>query len=452
MDKIAKLKILIVDDEPSICKSIADILEDEGHTVKTCLNGRHALIEFKIFRPDLIFLDIWMPELGGIEVLQSMREIDSSRSVVMMSGHATIDTAVKATRLGAQEVLEKPLELDRILKIVLSVQLAKNPQISTQKLPLLELTGSSSFVSTTKKQIALIGPKNASVLITGENGTGKEIVAKLIHQNSPRGTQPFVAVNCAAIPEDLIESELFGHEKGSFTGASQARKGKFELADKGTLFLDEIGDMSLRTQAKILRAIQEKTCERVGAQHTYETDVRIIAATNKDLIDEIKEGRFREDLYYRLNVVPIAMTPLRDRKEDVLPLAKFFLNRLKDESGREVKLSEYAEKILVAHDWPGNVRELKNAIERAVILSNGETVSASDFTWLSHSEPIDQGVIDSQLTLRQAKSDFERSYILAKLEENDWNISRTAEALGIERTHLHRKLKSYDIDLKSLKG
>jgi two-component system nitrogen regulation response regulator NtrX len=446
------LNILIVDDEPSICSSLAGALSDEGHVVKTAANGKLGLIDFKLSTPDLVFLDIWMPELGGIETLQAMREINSSIPIIIMSGHATIETAVKATKLGAFEVLEKPLELERLLGIVDSIIRQRlNESSVSSKVSALELSGTSPFVVQMRKQISMVGPRNASVLITGENGTGKEIVARMIHQASPRSNAPFIAINCAAIPDELIESELFGHEKGSFTGAIHARKGKFEQAHRGTLFLDEIGDMSLRTQAKILRVLQERVCERLGGTHTYEVDVRIIAATNKDLQEEIKSGRFREDLYYRLNVVPLRMTPIRERREDILPLANSFLAKLRDESGSQVSLSEFAEKMLVAHDWPGNVRELKNAIERAVILSNGQTVSAADFTWLGQSQTSDQSAKEAS-TLRQAKTDFERTYIIAKLEESDWNVTKAAETLGIERSNLHRKLRSFDIDPKKLKG
>lgn len=446
------LKILVVDDETSICDSLAGALSDEGYRVLTAHNGRQGLIEYKVKKPDMVFLDIWMPEMGGIETLQAMREADSSIPVVIMSGHATIETAVKATKLGAFEVLEKPLELERILELVEQVIALKRKDASPNRAdPDLDLVGESSFVRQMRKQISVVGPRNAWVLITGENGSGKEVVAKLIHNASTRATKPFIAINCAAIPDELIETELFGHEKGAFTSAVSTRRGKFELAHQGTLFLDEIGDMSLRTQAKILRILQERVFERVGGQESLPADVRVIAATNKDLVEEIKQGRFREDLYYRLNVIPMQMVPLRERREDILPLARHFLERLKEGSASVVCLSEFAEKILVAHDWPGNVRELKNAIERAVILSDGHSISASDFTWLGSSPSSDLRAKEYS-SLKEAKSDFERSYILAKLEENDWNVSKTADALGIERSNLHRKLRLYDLDSKKLKG
>ncbi len=447
-NNLEHLKILVVDDEMSICESLSGVLSDEGHKVRTVNNGRDALIEVKVARPDMVFLDIWMPGMDGIQTLQAIRELDSSVPIVIMSGHATIETAVKATKLGAFEVLEKPLELNRILSLVGQVVHLKLKDLQSAKNQ-LDLIGTSSFVQQMRKQVAIIGPKNAWVLITGENGSGKEVVARMVHNSSARSKHPFIAVNCAAIPDELIESELFGHEKGAFTSAVSSRKGKFELANHGTIFLDEIGDMALRTQAKILRILQEKVFERVGGHQSLEADVRVVAATNKDLVEEIKQGRFREDLYYRLNVIPLKMVPLRERREDILPLAKYFLSTLKDERQGEVTLSEFAEKILVAHDWPGNVRELKNALERAVIMSDGKTISAADFTWLSTTNEISA---KTTLSLKEAKSDFERNYILGKLEENEWNVTRTADALGIERSNLHRKLRSYDIDLQKLKG
>ncbi|MCX6116314.1 MAG: sigma-54 dependent transcriptional regulator [Proteobacteria bacterium] len=450
MSQEGHLKILIVDDEISICEGLAGILTDEGHKTRTCTSGRDALIEYKVMRPDMVFLDIWMPGMDGIQTLQAMREIDSNIPILIMSGHATIETAVKATKLGAHEVLEKPLELERILALLQNILELKRKGDASAK-GQLELVGDSQFVQNMKRQVAVVGPRNAWVLITGENGTGKEVVARMIHNSSPRSKHNFVAVNCAAIPEELIESELFGHEKGAFTSAVTVRKGKFELAHQGTIFLDEIGDMSLRTQAKILRILQEKVFERVGGQQSMDADVRVVAATNKDLVEEIRQGRFREDLYYILNVIPLKMVPLRDRPEDILPLARHFLAVLKDEKQSEITLSDFAEKILMGHDWPGNVRELKNALERAVVMSDGKTISASDFTWLSQGAESEQ-TKKVAVSLKAAKSDFERNYILDKLEENEWNVTRTADMLGIERSNLHRKLRSYDIDLQKLKG
>lgn len=447
------LRVLIIDDEPSICESLAGALTDEGCQVFTAANGRQGLIEFKLAAPDIVFLDIWMPGMDGIATLQALREINEVIPVVIMSGHATIDTAVRATKLGAFEVLEKPLDLDRILGLIeqASQLKQKDTPSSTQRPNEYELIGSSSFVTQTKKQISVVGPKNAWVLITGENGTGKEVVARAIHNASPRADRPFVAINCAAIPDELIESELFGHERGAFTNAINTRKGRFELAHTGTIFLDEIGDMSLRTQAKILRILQEKVFERVGGHESISVDVRVIAATNKDLSEEIKAGHFREDLYYRLNVIPIRMKPLRERREDIIPLANHFLKTMSTEPNRELKLQEDAQQVLMTYDWPGNVRELKNAMERTVILVDRTEITAESLIWLTSSS---DGEFNQRHygSLKAAKSDFERTYILGKLEENDWNVSKTADALGIERSNLHRKLRSYEIDPKKLKG
>lgn len=447
------LRVLIVDDEPSICESLAGVMTDEGCRVVTASNGRQGLIEFKVQRPDIVFLDIWMPGMDGIATLQALREADETVPIVIMSGHATIDTAVRATKLGAFEVLEKPLDLDRILRLIeqaMDLRLKNSSGIAKKPME-ADLVGTSSFVTLLKKQISVIGPKNAWVLITGENGTGKEVVARSIHNASSRADRPFVAINCAAIPDELIESELFGHERGAFTNAIATRKGRFELAHTGTIFLDEIGDMSLRTQAKILRILQEKVFERVGGHESIAVDVRVVAATNKDLPEEIKQGRFREDLYYRLNVIPLRMKPLRERREDIVPLAEHFIKTVSGESHVPLRLAEDAQNLLMNYEWPGNVRELKNAMERTVIMNVGPEVDAESFAWLSVSDDFENGPRNFG-SLKEAKSDFERSYILGKLEENDWNVSKTADALGIERSNLHRKLRSYEIDPKKLKG
>lgn len=447
------LRVLIIDDEPSICESLAGALTDEGCQVATAENGRQGLVAFKIQRPDLVFLDIWMPGMDGIATLQALREIDEGVPVVIMSGHATIDTAVRATKLGAFEVLEKPLDLERILGLVDQANQLKQKNLpgSIRRASDVDLVGTSSFVVQVKKQISVVGPKNAWVLITGENGTGKEVVARAIHNASPRADRPFVAINCAAIPDELIESELFGHERGAFTNAITTRKGRFELAHTGTIFLDEIGDMSIRTQAKILRILQEKVFERVGGHESITVDVRVIAATNKDLPEEIKAGHFREDLYYRLNVIPIRMKPLRERREDIVPLAIHFLKTMGEDTGRTLRLEDDAQQLLMSYDWPGNVRELKNAMERTVILVDRSEITAESLAWLTGSS---EGEFNHRHygSLKAAKSDFERTYILGKLEENDWNVSKTADALGIERSNLHRKLRSYEIDPKKLKG
>lgn len=447
------LRVLIVDDEPSICESLAGVMMDEGCHAITASNGRNGLIEFKLQRPDMVFLDIWMPGMDGIATLQALREADETVPVVIMSGHATIDTAVKATKLGAFEVLEKPLDLDRILRLVEQASELRMKTLSgpAKKPTEINVIGVSPFVTQLKKQISVVGPKNAWVLITGENGTGKEVVARAIHNASLRADKPFVAINCAAIPDELIESELFGHERGAFTNAISTRKGRFELAHTGTIFLDEIGDMSLRTQAKILRILQEKVFERVGGHESITVDVRVIAATNKDLPEEIKLGRFREDLYYRLNVIPIRMKPLRERREDIMPLATHFLQTIASPPNSALHITDDGEQLLMAYDWPGNVRELKNAMERTAILADGPEVDASKLEWLVGVDDGESGQRNFG-SLKEAKSDFERTYILGKLEENDWNVSKTADALGIERSNLHRKLRSYEIDPKKLKG
>ncbi len=444
-----KLKALIVDDERGIRESLSGVVEDEGWESLAVENGEKALIECRVSLPDLVFLDIWMPGMDGISVLQKLRELNSKLPVVIMSGHATIETAVKATRLGAFDVLEKPLELQKIVSLLEQAKVLIGSQPEASK-SYQDIIGISAAVELVRKQVAAVGPKNASVLITGENGSGKDVVARMIHGHSPRADKPFVAINCAAIPDELIEAELFGHVKGAFTNAINDRKGRFEQAHQGTIFLDEIGDMSLKTQAKILRVLQEKVFERVGGHQTIAVDVRVIAATNRDLQQEIKNGRFREDLFYRLNVIPINVRPLRERKEDIPLLISHFLRDISTGHGARLSLTDEAVRALVDYHWPGNVRELKNYLERIAIMSAGPEIGLSDLPpeilAASHDDA------RKAQTLRDAKSDFERSYILDKLEENEWNVSRTADVLNIERSNLHRKLKSFDIDPKKLKG
>jgi two-component system nitrogen regulation response regulator NtrX len=449
-----KMRALIIDDEKSIGESLVGVIEDEGWQASAVLNGSRGLVECKLNPPDLVFLDIWMPQMDGITVLQQIKDMNPDIPVVIMSGHATIETAVKATRLGAFEVLEKPLELQRILALlgqarIIAEKAGEGPGESNVQ----DLIGTSPNTMSLRKQIAAVGPKNASVLIVGENGAGKEVVARLIHNLSPRANKPFVAINCAAIPEELIEAELFGHVKGAFTNAVADRKGRFELAHQGTIFLDEVGDMSLKTQAKVLRVLQEKSFERVGDNKTLNVDVRVIAATNRDLPLAIKQGSFREDLFYRLNVIPLTVRPLRERRQDIPLLVDHFMKLFSEAEGTPIRLSEDALRVLVAYDWPGNVRELKNNLERLVILSSGPEIGLDDLPdeiTSGNSEKLD--LSKTGQSLKTAKSDFERSYILGKLEECDWNVSKTADALNIERSNLHRKLKSYEIDPKKLKG
>lgn len=448
---------LIIDDEESICEALAGVLGDEGWRTVTAHSGRQGMVEYKVNPPDIVFLDVWMPGMDGIETLQHLKEMRDGIPIVIMSGHGTIETAVKATKLGAFDFLEKPLSLEKILPMIEHAQkLHKRRNEDPGSLKRHEMIGESPAMQQIAKQVRMVAPRNAWVLITGENGTGKEVVAMNLHALSSRADRPFVAVNCAAIPEELIESELFGHVKGAFTGAVAAQRGKFELADKGTLFLDEIGDMSLRTQAKILRVLQEQQFERLGDDQTIKVDVRVIAATNKDLSAEIKAGAFREDLFYRLNVVPFHLSPLRERQEDIPALAEHFLRHMANEL-KEAKreLDDQAMEALKAYAWPGNVRELRNLIERLCIMAPDPIIRFADLP-----EAMTAGVAKGDLaaslagqaaTLKEAKSDFERTFILDKLQENQWNVSKTAEAIGIERSNLHRKLRAYNIDPKRLK-
>ncbi len=452
--------ILIVDDEISIRESLTGILQDEGFQPISVESGEAAIERISEEKPDLVLLDIWMPGMDGMETLTRIRDIYPDQLVVMMSGHGTIETAVKATKLGAYDFIEKPLSLEKVL---LSIQNAakvgklveENRELKAKIGKEYEMIGSSKPIKDLKAQIKIAAPTSGWVLITGENGTGKELVARAIHQNSHRLDKAFVEVNCAAIPEELIESELFGHEKGSFTGATTQRRGKFDQAHQGTLFLDEIGDMSLKTQAKVLRILQEHKFERVGGNKTIEVDVRVIAATNKNLEKEISVGNFREDLYYRLNVIPFHVPALRERKADVLHLANHFLEYFCSKESRDTKkLDDDAINAIKNYPWPGNVRELKNLIERLVIMSPGNTITINqlpqaicDKRQLSGTKY--QSVISlSAATFRKAKEEFEKEFLIQKLKENEWNISRTAEAIEIERSNLHRKIKSYGIELK----
>ncbi len=446
---------LIIDDEDNIRKTLADVFEDEGWQSVTAENGKIGLQLFSKKQPDLVLLDVWMPGLDGIETLQRMRHLNPKTPIVIMSGHGTIETAVRATKLGAFDYLEKPLSLDKIFpllehaKQIRSFQEEKNRQSSIP-----EMIGNSPLISQIKRQINMVAPRNAWILITGENGTGKEVVARHIHDKSSRAAKTFVAVNCAAIPEELIESELFGHSKGAFTNAIAMKKGKFEMAHQGTLFLDEIGDMSLRTQAKILRILQEQAFERVGSTDTLTVDVRVVAATNKDLKEQIKVGNFREDLYYRLNVVPFHLPPLRERGEDVFELTQYFLAKMAIELGEPQKsLSIDAQKVMREYPWPGNIRELKNLLERVCIMSDSEVIDGELLRELlgdsgKAGDSLSQEFLAAS-TLKQAKTDFERAYILGKLEENQWNITKTADAIGLERSNLHRKMKLYGIEPKA---
>lgn len=442
---------LIIDDEEKIRKALAAVIEDEGWKVIEAADGSKGLQLFARQEPDLVLLDVWMPGIDGIDTLQKMKQLKPQIPVVIMSGHGTIETAVRATRIGAFDYLEKPLSLDKIYPLLDHAKRIRSySEEQSHSSP--DLIGNAESILQIKRQINLVASKNAWVLITGENGTGKEVVANHIHQKSTRAKKPFVAVNCAAIPEELIESELFGHAKGAFTNAIAAKKGKFELANHGTIFLDEIGDMSLRTQAKILRILQEQQFERLGTTETQHVDVRVIAATNQDLKELIKEGRFREDLFYRLNVVPFHLPPLRERGDDVFDLAQFFLGKMAKELGEQPKqISDQALQVMRDYPWPGNIRELKNLLERICIMSDQNVVEADVLrAYLEIDDKADSNSNElmNASNLKQAKSDFERAYILGKLEENQWNITKTAEAIGLERSNLHKKMKLYGIEPK----
>jgi two-component system nitrogen regulation response regulator NtrX len=447
--------ILIVDDEKSICESLGSILTDEGYEVLTAASGEEALKIIKEELPSLVILDIWLPGIDGIETLKMIKSQYSQIRVIMISGHGTIETAVKATKLGAFDFFEKPLSMEKVILIVNHVfeliNLEEENKLLKQKISQdYELTGNSEPILELKEMISIVAPTNAWILIMGENGTGKELVARSIHRLSKRAYKPFVEVNCAAIPEDLIESELFGHEKGAFTGATEKKRGKFDLAHEGTLFLDEVADMSLKAQAKILRILQEKKFERVGGNTFIPTDVRVLAATNKDLELEMEAGRFRQDLYYRLNVIPLRVPPLRERKEDIPILTNWFLKEFSLKEHEEGKtIADDALTRLIEHDWPGNVRELKNFIERLVIMVPQDVITAKDIPLLmeeDHEVPEAALPLFASESFRTAKMDFEKEYIIKKLKEFDGNISKTAEAIGLERSNLHRKIKRYGLD------
>jgi two-component system nitrogen regulation response regulator NtrX len=449
--------ILVVDDEESICKSLKAILSEEGYQVLVAGSGEDAVKIVEEEMPQLVLLDIWLPGMDGLETLKAIKKISPQALVIIMSGHGTIETAVKATKLGAFDFIEKPLSLDKIIILVnnalnLSRLQEENVLLKQKVSHQYELTGSSQVITELKEMISIVAPTNAWILIMGENGTGKELVARSIHHLSLRSHKDIVEVNCAAIPEELIESELFGHEKGAFTGATEKKRGKFDLAHEGTIFLDEVADMSLKAQAKILRILQEKKFERVGGNKLIDMDVRVLAATNKDLEEEMKAGRFRQDLYYRLHVIPLCVPTLRERKEDIKPLVERFLLDFTIKEGLEPKvLTDDALAMLMKHDWPGNVRELKNIIERMIILTSSDEITDKDIPPLNIKEESEAAFGAPSVTgdsLKDAKMDFERQFILKKLEENEGNISKTAEAIGLERSHLHKKLKNLKVSVK----
>jgi two-component system, NtrC family, nitrogen regulation response regulator NtrX len=457
-------RVLVVDDEKGIREALQQLLEYEEIEVEACASGSEALQRYPEFRPHLVLLDVKMQGMDGLETLRKLRELDPHAQVVMISGHGTIQTAVEATQLGAYDFLEKPLDTDRILLTLRNalqhVDLAsENVRLKAEVHSQYEIVGSSRGVKQMIERIEKVAPTAARVLITGENGTGKELVARAIHALSPRARGPFVEVNCAAIPSELIESELFGHMKGSFTGAFADRAGKFELADGGTLFLDEIGDMSLSAQAKVLRALEEGVISRVGSGKPLAVDVRVVAATNKDLQAEIAAGRFREDLLYRLNVVPIEVPPLRTRRADVPQLVEHFAAQLGRSAGLPPKrFDPEAVQRLAAYDWPGNIRELRNAIERLFILAPGPVVTADDVQRVAGvgsgpgaaARTLSAADVAGAPWLRAAtfeefKQVAERTYIMAKLKEHDWNVSETARTLEMPRSNLYKKIERYGL-------
>ncbi len=449
-EEMSHSSILIVDDEPNILTSLRRALEVEGYRALVADSGPRALELTPQEGPDLVLLDLVMPEMKGLEVLRRLKEQQPELPVVMMSGNATIEDAVEATKLGAYDFVEKPLSTEKILiTIENALKLARlwreNVELRRQA-GNFEMIGKSPAMEGIFEVIRKTAPSQGRVLITGPNGTGKELVARAIHQHSRRREAPFVKVNCAAIPQELIESELFGHEKGAFTGAANMRKGKFELAHKGTLFLDEIGDMSANAQAKVLRALQENEIERVGGQGAIKVDVRVVAATNKNLAEEIARGRFREDLFYRLNVVPVEVPSLRERKQDIPALAEHFLQLACQANDRRLGGFERgAINLLMQHDWPGNVRELKNSIERLVILAGGEVITEAD---VGRAFPAVKPVPSAYrrgVSLKEMVAAAEREIINRALEEHDGQVSKTAADLQVERSHLYKKLKALGI-------
>ena len=448
-------RILVVDDEPEIRRSLAGVLEDEGYLTETAASGEACLEALPGGAFELVLLDIWLPGIDGMDVLDRIQAIPMNERpvVVVISGHGSIEAAVKATKLGAFDFLEKPLSIAKI-SVVVKNALAhralalENSQLKQDSTGNNRIIGESVPMKALRQQLSLMAATNGRVLIYGESGTGKELVAHALHALSSRAAEPFVEVNCAAIPEELIESELFGHIKGSFTGAHEDKIGKFQKADAGTLFLDEVGDMSLRTQAKVLRALEEQRFEPVGGPGSVQVDVRVVAATNKNLEEEIDRGNFREDLFYRLNVIPFAVPPLRDRREDIPLLADYFLREFTTAYGRKPKeLTPEAYNVLAEYHWPGNVRELKNLIERIVILNPQVRVDARHIPLAGTRKPQDRP-LDRFGSLQEVREAAERDYILRKLEETAGNVTRTAELLGLERSNLYRKMKTLGIGPK----
>jgi len=447
--------VLIVDDESGIRQSLQGILEDEGYRSDVAETGEACLESLQQKKFDVVLLDIWLPGMDGLETLAKIREFENAPEVIMISGHGTIETAVRATKLGAYDFLEKPLSIDKTLILVKNAIDAKrlrreNSELKKQLTPKSAIVGESIPMKALRQQIQIMAPTNGRVLIYGESGTGKELVAHAIHVQSLRKDAMFVELNCAAIPEDLIESELFGHRRGSFPAATGDKEGKFQRAHGGTLFLDEIGDMSLKTQSKVLRTLDEQRITPVGSSEWMEVDVRVIASTNKDLEEEISHGNFREDLFYRLNVIPFSVPPLRERAEDIPLLARYFLKEFSAAYGRRPReITDDAIETLMRYSWPGNVREMRNVIERIVIMNPTTTrFDRKHLPPLVHRDGSRRSGVQEFSTLHQARAAYERDYILKKLDENHGNISRTAEVLGLERSHLYRKMKTLGIAVR----
>ncbi len=446
-------RILVVDDEPGIRQSLCGVLSDEGYDSAAVTSGEECLDALAASLYEVVLLDIWLPGIDGLETLSRIQNIPAADRplVVMISGHGTIETAVKTTKLGAYDFLEKPLSIDRVLLVVKHALDHRRLRLENENLREsfagdVNIVGESVPMKALRQQLALMAETNGRVLIYGESGTGKELIAHALHEMSPRASLPFVEVNCAAIPEEMIESELFGHMKGSFTTAHDRKIGKFQKADGGTLFLDEVGDMSLKTQAKVLRALEEQRFEPVGAHESIQVDVRVIAATNKNLESEIEKGNFREDLFYRLNVIPFQVPPLRERKEDIPALAAHFLAEFARGYGRRPKdLTPQALQLLREYHWPGNVRELRNLIERIVILNPQSRIDARNIPLQTNRKAGADRVSDRYGSLQDVREAAERDYIQKKLEEANGNVSRTAELLGLERSNLYRKMRALGI-------
>jgi len=446
---MSRHRVLIVDDEARIRSSLGGILIDEGYDIFMADNGLTALEKIRgDGSVDLVLTDIWMPKVDGLELLKEIRHVNPDIPVIMISGHGTIETAVKAIKMGAFDFIEKPLTLEKTVLVVKHAMDQRRLQVENRNLWVrinkkYKIIGCSKAMDELRRQIEVAAPTNGRVLIYGENGTGKELIAREIYEKSKRRGKPFVSVNCAAIPEDLIESELFGHERGAFTGAICSKQGKFEFADGGTLFLDEVGDMSQKTQAKLLRVLEEGSLQRVGGVKGIKVNVRVIAASNKNLKEEIKRGNFRDDLYYRLNVIPIEIPCLKERKEDIPLLLDHFLKEFCSDNGKNLKkVTPEALDLMTCYDWPGNVRELKNLIERLVIMVPGNAITAMDIPLSFHE--------NNQPSLRKAKQEFEKYFIIKALRVSQGNVSKSAKILKIERSLLYQKLKKYNIKPKNI--